>query len=112
MITPALSNCKTDTSCELPRCNTENPVHLAQFYSFNINCIIDGLKETKEIVVSAESLTTENVNELIEKFEFIKNNIPRQNIIRKNSIKRLSNNEILNVSKLMYEDYDSLVSFK
>ena len=66
MITPALSNCKTDTSCELPRCNTENPVHLAQFYSFNINCIIDGLKETKEIVVSAESLTTENVNELIE----------------------------------------------
>ena len=53
-----------------------------------------------------------NVNELIEKFEFIKNNIPRQNIIRKNSIKRLGNNEILNVSKLMYEDYDSLVSFK
>jgi len=53
-----------------------------------------------------------NVNELIEKFEFIKNNLPRQNIIRKNSIKRLSNNEILNVSKLMYEDYDSLVSFK
>lgn len=53
-----------------------------------------------------------NVNELIEKFEFIKNDIPTQNIIRKNSINSLSNNEILNVSKLMYEDYDSLVSFK
>ena len=53
-----------------------------------------------------------NVDELIEKFEFIKNDIPAQNIIRKNSISSLSNNEILNVSKLMYEDYDSLVSFK
>jgi glycosyltransferase involved in cell wall biosynthesis len=53
-----------------------------------------------------------NINELIEKFELIKDDIPRQNIIRKNSVNSLSNNKILNVSKLMYEDYVSLVSFK
>ncbi len=50
--------------------------------------------------------------ELIEKFEFIKNNLSEQSKIKKNCLISLSENQILKVSKLMYEDYVLLVSLR
>ena len=50
--------------------------------------------------------------ELIEKFEFIKNNLTEQSKIKKNCLISLSENHILKVSKLMYEDYVLLVSLR
>lgn len=50
--------------------------------------------------------------ELVEKFELIKNNLSEQSKIKKNCLNSLSENEILNVSKLMYEDYVFLVSLR
>tara|TARA_Y100000389_G_scaffold92538_1_gene89281 strand:- start:36689 stop:37804 length:1116 start_codon:yes stop_codon:yes gene_type:complete len=53
-----------------------------------------------------------DVNELVDKFNFIKNNPSECEQIRLNCLTSLNNNEIANVAKLMYEDYRSLVSFK
>ena len=51
-------------------------------------------------------------NELIEKFEFIKNNNQLKKTIRNNCKKSLKNNSIDKVTELMFLDYDYLMSLR
>ena len=51
----------------------------------------------------------EDINELLEKFELVINNKTKQNSIRKNCKKSIKNNDINEISKLMMEDYNSLM---
>ena len=50
--------------------------------------------------------------ELVKKFEFIKNNLSEQSKIKKNCLSSLSKNQILKIAKLMYEDYVFLISLR
>jgi len=50
--------------------------------------------------------------ELIEKFDFIKNNLLEQSKIKKNCLSSVSKNQILKISELMNEDYVFLISFR
>jgi glycosyltransferase involved in cell wall biosynthesis len=94
------------------------------FYEGNPKSVLEALSSQCIIFASNipnhEELIKDGINgflfsnkeELVDKFEFIKNNLSQQRKVKKNCISSLSENQIKNISKLMYEDYVFLVSLR
>tara|TARA_B110000003_G_C16654696_1_gene536017 strand:- start:20588 stop:21712 length:1125 start_codon:yes stop_codon:yes gene_type:complete len=51
-----------------------------------------------------------DLNDLVSKFNLVKNNSKELDRIKKNSSASLKNNDILQIAKIMYEDYQLLIS--
>ena len=78
MISPSLTDCVNDTQeCKLPRCDDDNPKHLAEYFAFTIKCIIKSLNETKATFLRINKIDIQEANSQITSLNRTKNNFIR-----------------------------------